>query len=158
MRTTFAVPGRPIGEGSVSAIAYRKKDGSTGAVVQHRSKGPLLMYRADVQNGWDTITPRPPEPLEGPVAMRIRFSFARPKTHFTDGPTATMPDRRSRLRENAPTWFTQKPDLDKLVRSVLDALTGRAYLDDSQVVHLEVQKAYGACYTEVALEPAPDRD
>jgi crossover junction endodeoxyribonuclease RusA len=37
---------------------------------------------------------------------------------------------------------TTKPDLDKLARAVLDALTGVWYADDSQVVSLDLQKVY----------------
>lgn len=37
---------------------------------------------------------------------------------------------------------TTKPDLDKLTRAVLDALTGVWYVDDCQVVALDVQKGY----------------
>lgn len=36
-----------------------------------------------------------------------------------------------------------KPDLDKLIRAVLDGLTGVAYEDDSQVVSIESSKCYG---------------
>ena len=36
-----------------------------------------------------------------------------------------------------------KPDLDKLIRAVLDGLTGVAYEDDSQVVFIESSKCYG---------------
>ena len=41
------------------------------------------------------------------------------------------------------TVANKRPDIDKLVRAVLDALTGIAYEDDSQVVKLDVSKAYG---------------
>jgi Holliday junction resolvase RusA-like endonuclease len=34
------------------------------------------------------------------------------------------------------------PDLDKLLRTVLDALTGIAYLDDAQVVQVTALKSY----------------
>ena len=37
---------------------------------------------------------------------------------------------------------TVRPDLDKLVRAVLDALTGVAYFDDSQVIDIKAQKRY----------------
>lgn len=37
---------------------------------------------------------------------------------------------------------TTKPDLDKLARACLDALTGVWYVDDAQVVSLTVEKAY----------------
>jgi len=36
-----------------------------------------------------------------------------------------------------------KPDLDKLARALLDALTSVAYVDDSQVVQLQLWKVYG---------------
>ena len=35
------------------------------------------------------------------------------------------------------------PDLDKLIRAVLDALTGIAYDDDGQVVSIHAHKIYG---------------
>lgn len=37
---------------------------------------------------------------------------------------------------------TVKPDLDKLIRGVLDGLTGVAYEDDSQVVRITAAKVY----------------
>ena len=36
-----------------------------------------------------------------------------------------------------------KPDLDKLIRAVLDGLTGVAYVDDSQVILIQATKTYG---------------
>lgn len=48
---------------------------------------------------------------------------------------------------------TVAPDLDKLVRGVLDALTGVAYIDDSQVVSIHAHKIYGVSGgVEVRLE------
>lgn len=38
---------------------------------------------------------------------------------------------------------TKKPDADKLLRAVLDSLTGVAYEDDSQVVRVSARKEYG---------------
>jgi Holliday junction resolvase RusA-like endonuclease len=36
-----------------------------------------------------------------------------------------------------------RPDIDKTTRALLDALTGVAYVDDAQVVRLDVEKVYG---------------
>jgi crossover junction endodeoxyribonuclease RusA len=45
------------------------------------------------------------------------------------------------------------PDLDKLIRAVLDGLTGIAYDDDSQVVEIHAHKIYGSpAGAEVRLE------
>ena len=37
-----------------------------------------------------------------------------------------------------------KPDLDKLIRAVLDGLTGVAYVDDAQVTLISASKSYGS--------------
>jgi Holliday junction resolvase RusA-like endonuclease len=51
------------------------------------------------------------------------------------------------------------PDLDKLARAVLDALSSVAYHDDAQVTELVAGKYYtgptSAAYVEVRVEPAP---
>jgi len=47
---------------------------------------------------------------------------------------------------------TKKPDLDNIAKSVLDALNGLAYRDDSQIVDLEISKYYShAPCTKVVL-------
>lgn len=65
------------------------------------------------------------EPLREPVRVSLRFVFPRP---------AGAP--RSRR------WPSVRPDLDKLVRAVLDALTGVVLADDALVVSLQAHKVY----------------
>lgn len=51
------------------------------------------------------------------------------------------------------TYPTTRPDVDKLARGILDALTGVAFKDDSQVVRLDVEKHYdGVPRVEVEIE------
>lgn len=59
-----------------------------------------------------------------PVEMDLLFTMPRPKTVTRDYPSVA-------------------PDLDKLIRAVLDALTSVAYRDDGQVVTINAQKQYG---------------
>jgi crossover junction endodeoxyribonuclease RusA len=48
---------------------------------------------------------------------------------------------------------TTKPDVDKLARAALDALTGVVFEDDAQVVELAVRKSFGApCMKVKVLE------
>lgn len=48
---------------------------------------------------------------------------------------------------------TRKPDSDNIAKSILDALNGIAYSDDSQVVLLKVEKVYGEPKAIVELAP-----
>jgi Holliday junction resolvase RusA-like endonuclease len=63
------------------------------------------------------------KPVEGAIKIEIVFRVKRPKTVKRDAPTVA-------------------PDLDKYIRGVLDALTGIAYQDDSQVVDIWAEKVY----------------
>jgi len=65
-------------------------------------------------------------PLEGPVAVTLTFWFLKP------------PSARKRA------YPVVKPDLDKIARAVLDAMTGIAFRDDAQVVRLMLSKDYNA--------------
>ena len=73
----------------------------------------------------------------GPVAVSLTFFFTRPKGHYGTGRNAHT------LRDSAPGAIVTKPDIDKLARCVLDALTGVAFHDDAQVTVLNLHKLYG---------------
>lgn len=45
-------------------------------------------------------------------------------------------------KSNKDPYPVIRPDLDKLIRAVLDALTGVLFVDDSQVVHIDAQKTF----------------
>lgn len=63
---------------------------------------------------------------EGPVVVDLAFTLPRP-------PSVSVKRRPQPV---------VKPDLDKLVRSVLDALTGICIKDDAQVVEIVASKGY----------------
>jgi Holliday junction resolvase RusA-like endonuclease len=62
-----------------------------------------------------------------PVLIEVSWYLARP---------TSVPKKR--LRPSV------KPDIDKLLRATLDALTGIAYEDDGQVTCISANKYYGA--------------
>ena len=72
-----------------------------------------------------------------PVVVAVRFYLPRPRSHYRSGANVHL------LRDAAPKWPSNKPDLDKLARSTLDAL-GEAgiFHDDSQVAHMVITKDY----------------
>ena len=63
-----------------------------------------------------------------PVRVRLRLSLPRPKS----------------LSRQASRTHTKRPDVDKLARACLDALTGILWSDDSQVTSLNASKQYAA--------------
>ena len=72
--------------------------------------------------------------LDGPVTVDVSFYFPRPKGHLR---------ANGELRATAPYVHTTTPDLDKVVRSTLDALTQAAVItDDARVQELSARKLY----------------
>ena len=118
--TTFHVPGVPAPQGSKNA--YRR--GNKVLLVESSKK--VKPWRAAVAQA-ATIAYLRTEPIDGPVAVEIDFYLPRPKS---------LPKR--------VIWMVKKPDLDKLIRSTLDALSGIAYIDDNRVTRIVADKHYAA--------------
>lgn len=64
--------------------------------------------------------------MAGAVELIVDFYFDRPKS------------------QKKAVYKTSRPDCDKLVRSVADAMTGIVYQDDSQIVIMTCRKTYGS--------------
>lgn len=72
-----------------------------------------------------------------PVSIEVSFYLPRPGGHYGTGRNA------ARLRPGAPETPAVKPDLDKLLRSTLDALEEVGLLrGDAQVVGISASKVY----------------
>ncbi|WP_454921374.1 RusA family crossover junction endodeoxyribonuclease [Actinomyces naeslundii] len=79
------------------------------------------------------------QPRTGPLEVYLRFIMPRPEGHLRQGRAQTD---GWRLLPSAPRQHTGKPDVDKLVRAILDALTGVCWCDDAQVVAVHAEKTY----------------
>lgn len=77
------------------------------------------------------------KPLIEPLSLTLLFVLPRPKLHYRKQRNGGM-----ELKEGAPTYHHNRPDLDKLVRAVLDACSGILFVDDSQVCSLHAMKLY----------------
>lgn len=69
------------------------------------------------------------KPITHPVSINIEFFFEIPKSW-------------TKKKKAAAKWHTSKPDVDNLCKSVLDALNGIAFKDDSQVCMIQAKKQY----------------
>jgi crossover junction endodeoxyribonuclease RusA len=88
----------------------------------------------------------------GPLRLVATFVFRRPASHFGTGRNA------GRLKPSSPLYVRGRPDVDKLLRAVGDALTGIVWRDDAQLVIVHAEKHYGepACAHLVVEELADD--
>lgn len=137
------VPGLPRPQGSMRPIPVgqhvRLVDGGGTNLAAWR-----FAISEAAAGSWDA------HPIDGPVSMMIDFYLPRPAS----APKARLyPDRR--------------PDIDKLARAVLDALTGIVFTDDSRVIGVQACKWYAVdspvgarirAHRVGAVVPGPGRD
>jgi Holliday junction resolvase RusA-like endonuclease len=119
-RLTFDVPGIPAPQGSLKAIPT--KGGGVNVIHdQPRLKDwrSLVAYTAYQHWRWGMTA--------GPVALRLEFRL----------PVLKSAPKRRRIEP-----ISQRNDVDKLARGVLDSLTGIVYGDDAQVTELHATKQY----------------
>ncbi len=122
----FRCPGLPAPQGSKRAV--RLKNGRT---VLLESSARVRPYRATLALVARQAWPGPPS--AGAVALEVVFRFPRPKSHLRAS---------GEVRAAAPA-IPSRPDLDKLVRALGDALTGIVYLDDGQIGRWVATKEWG---------------
>ena len=139
---TITVYGTPTPQGSKSGFAIKKDGQYTGrvAMVEGSNKSEAARqrmkdWRADVRQAaaavmrdlQASVLLDPGFPLDGPLAVTVLFTVARP---------ASAPKRKR-------TWPCKRPDLDKYLRSVFDSLTSSGvFRDDAQIVQLTAAKDY----------------
>jgi crossover junction endodeoxyribonuclease RusA len=118
----FRVYGTPAPQGSKTAFVR----GGRAVVVDGSSttgRQKLSSWRAEVAREASNIASG--ELLEGPLGVEINFIMPKPKSA-----------PKSKL------FCDKKPDIDKLIRSTFDSMTGVLYRDDSQVTSIKATKVY----------------
>lgn len=108
------VEGTPVPQGSKTATVIN------GRAVMFEANKKHKAWRDHVR----VTVGKLETPSTQPVRVELQFWFEKPKT----------------VKRN---HMSVKPDIDKLSRSVLDAITGGILKDDSQVVILNARKEYG---------------
>jgi len=112
---TVRVEGKPIQQGDLST-------GRQGQ--QYWTNGPeLRKWRGLIAEETWKVLPDGWEPTEGPIGLSLIFIHKRPKSGVNS-------------KRDTVTYKVTSPDLDKLIRSVLDALTEVVYVDDRQVANI----------------------
>jgi Holliday junction resolvase RusA-like endonuclease len=125
----FHVRGLPVPQGALKVGIANGR-----AHLFNRSPGPLSDWRHAVASVAQSHAPK--ELWEGPVALSLAFGLPRPKSR----PTTVG---RGKKKRTIRIWPDRRPDVDKLIRAVLDSLTLVIFRDDSQVVQVHATKDYG---------------
>lgn len=121
MRIEFVVYGMPAPQGSKRHVGGGRMVESSKAVKPWREAVKYAALQALADAGH-------PPPLDGPLRAWIVFTLSKP---------GSAPKRTR-------TWPCRKPDLDKLLRSTLDALTDAGVIaDDARIVEIaRLAKSY----------------
>lgn len=135
-------------------VGIAQPKGSARAFLPKGSTRPVVTSDNPRAKGWQQLVAEQAQHVAagglfvGPVSLWIEFYLPRP---------LTLPRK--------VISHIKRPDLDKLARSVNDALTGILYRDDSQVVEIHAYKSYAigitaphAYVTIRELTPGPDTD
>lgn len=152
MILTFAVEGVPEPQGSVKALpacrmprTFRTVHEFLSCVNLTSDNNALKSWRARVafaahqmtrQHGHDVNYRQIALWPAGPVFVRLVFTFPQP---------ASLRGKElgaRRIDGGRDAWPCVRPDIDKLARGVLDALTGVLWADDGQVCELALEKHY----------------
>lgn len=99
--------------------------------VLHAQGSALIYWRSAIAIECKKVIPNP---YRGAVEVIMDFELEKPKS----------------VNRTYPTKY---PDLDKLIRAVLDGVTGAGVVDDGQVVNIRATKRYGRPSVTVEIIP-----
>ena len=116
----------------IHAVPYPKgrpkvaRNGHVYTPTATREYEELIVSEWNIQHGKAA-------PIENPIAVRVMFYMPIPK--------ATSKKARERMAAGLEVP-AKKPDIDNLLKAVLDALNGKCYHDDNQLVEISAKKLY----------------
>lgn len=121
MSIVFTVPGPPQGKARARTTRYGTYTPENTVLYENLIK---IMYRQTSKRIFNNK-----EPLE--VTIYAYFE-----------PTKSTSKKLRKQMLDGAVYPTKKPDADNIGKVVCDALNGIAYVDDTQVIHLDVYKQY----------------
>ena len=161
MTLTFTVFGVPQQKGSTQSFGYIPKD-SDGRPRMRRTRDgrvvPIILTTTKSDNpsvkGWQALV------ADG-ASRAIQQLPDAERGRLTEGVRVTiaffLPRPKALMKRGVPVAHLKAPDLDKLARGILDALTKVVWGDDSQVVELVAAKQYAdvddAPHVTIRVEP-----
>ena len=127
MSIVFDVPLEPKGKG-------RPRFSRQGKFTKVYTDQATLDYESAIQL-YASKAMGSQKPLEAPVSVYLYIRVPTPQSYSKKRTEACL----SGLERPA-----KKPDIDNVAKAFLDAMNGTVYLDDTQVVELNIKKVYSA--------------
>jgi Holliday junction resolvase RusA-like endonuclease len=124
MAIAFSVDGDPVPQPR-ARITVRGRHGHAYTPSDHK----IHAYRAAIAEAAVEAGATPTD--AAPITLIIDLVFARPKSHY----------RKSGLREDAPKL--PRADCSNVLKGIEDSLNGVAWVDDTQVGRVVVEKSWG---------------
>lgn len=121
----FHVDGDPVPQPR-PRITTRGRHGHAYTPSSH----PIHAYRSAIAEAARNAGATPTD--VAPITLIVDLVFERPKSHFL----------KRGLKANAPTL--PRPDCSNCLKGIEDALNGVAWVDDTQVGRVIVEKSYGS--------------
>lgn len=139
----FTVPGEPRGKGRPRFFV--RKGGApdakarVGTFTDNKTASYENLIKLEAQAAGIILT-------EGPVTVRVIAYLGVPKSASKKRRAAMLTDAERP---------TRKPDIDNVIKAVLDGLNGVAFADDKQVVGLTISKFWSTePHLEITVRPA----
>lgn len=143
MKIVLQISGKPVGKGRPRFVP------NTGRAYTPRE---TTLAENEIRRAWEEAG-RHRFPDDASLFLIVTLYVERPKGHFrTDGSLNPTGQRM-------PHPNNKKPDLDNAVKLIMDALEGRAYKNDVQVVELNCSRYWSPTgYTSVSVGEISDDD
>lgn len=142
---SFTVHGRAYPKGSMRAFNVK---GKKFPVLTSMTGKNLKTWEQTIRGELQLVMSQTPKStlmamFDAPIAVGIRFHMPRPK----------------KPKKKQTKYPTTQPDVDKLARAAVDALSGIVFKDDAQVVALQVRKVYAelGAKAEIVVESWGER-
>lgn len=132
-RIFFVVPGEPVPKA-------RPRVAMAGGKARAYTPKKSACYERDVYT-FCSAAMAGAAPFEGAIALEVHAFF----------PIPTSYSEKRRL-EAIGKWHPKRPDLDNVVKSIMDALNGLAWKDDAQVASIYATKALAYSRLQARVE------
>lgn len=125
----FEFQGEPVAKGRPK-ISMRGNFASAYTPKKTRVAESWIKLQAQQQ------LPKDFQPIKTPIVIMLYFTRKWPKAFY-------LKNQEKQTKKRNGKYPDVKPDLDNLIKTILDAMNGLVFEDDRQIISLYAEKRYG---------------